>query len=243
MEPFLLHDDAAAPVKLHIRVQVHTMACMPSDTDVGRRAPRRDATANREALLAAAADALGDASDASLERITHAAGLTRRAFYGHFANRDELVLAVIDVGAAKLNAIAAATDHPHAPTAIALLGARLWDAVEHVRLLAGMVVREPYSAHAAHALSPVRERLRALVVRGVAEGTVRPDIRPDVLARLTESAAISVLDEATATGIDETSGRRLVMLAVLATAGLSWQQSADLVDSAPELAGVGGEPA
>ncbi|MBT2517951.1 TetR/AcrR family transcriptional regulator [Streptomyces sp. ISL-90] len=208
---------------------------MQSDIDAGRRAQRRDATANREALLAAAAAALGEASDASLETITGAAGLTRRAFYGHFANRDELVLAVIDVGAERLNAIAESTDHPHAPTAIALLGARLWNAVEHVRLLAGMAVREPYAAHAGSALRPVRERLLALVERGAAEGTVRGDIRPDVLARLIESAAISVLLEAAATGIDEAEGRRIVMLAVLGTAGLSWQDSADVIASAPEL--------
>jgi AcrR family transcriptional regulator len=217
---------------------------MPSDIDAGRR-PRRDATANREALLAAAADALGEASDAPLERITSAAGLTRRAFYGHFANRDELVVAVIDVGAARLNAIAADTDDPHAPTAIALLGARLWGAVEHVRLLAGMAVREPYATHAAEALAPVRERLRALVERGVAEGTVRPDIRADVLARLIESAAIAVLLEAAVTGIADLEGRRLVMLAVLGTAGLSWQDSADLIDTAPALAAppiASGEP-
>jgi AcrR family transcriptional regulator len=217
---------------------------MPSDIDAGRR-PRRDATANREALLAAAADALGEASDAPLERITSAAGLTRRAFYGHFANRDELVVAVIDVGAARLNAIAAETDAPHAPTAIALLGARLWGAVEHVRLLAGMAVREPYATHAAEALAPVRERLRALVERGVAEGTVRPDIRADVLARLIESAAIAVLLEAAVTGIADHEGRRLVMLAVLGTAGLSWQDSADLIDTAPALAAppiASGEP-
>ena len=217
---------------------------MPSDIDAGRR-PRRDATANREALLAAAADALGEASDAPLERITSAAGLTRRAFYGHFANRDELVVAVIDVGAARLNAIAAETDAPHAPTAIALLGARLWGAVEHVRLLAGMAVREPYATHAAEALAPVRERLRALVERGVAVGTVRPDIRADVLARLIESAAIAVLLEAAVTGIADLEGRRLVMLAVLGTAGLSWQDSADLIDTAPALAAppiASGEP-
>ena len=217
---------------------------MPSDIDAGRR-PRRDATANREALLAAAADALGEASDAPLERITSAAGLTRRAFYGHFANRDELVVAVIDVGAARLNAIAAETDAPHAPTAIALLGARLWGAVEHVRLLAGMAVREPYATHAAEALTPVRERLRALVERGVAEGTVRPDIRADVLARLIESAAIAVLLEAAVTGIADAEGRRLVMLAVLGTAGLSWRDSAELIDTAPALAAptiAAGEP-
>ena len=59
-----------------------------------------------------------------------------------------------------------------------------------------------------------------LVERGIAEGTVRPDIRPAMLARLIEASAIAVLVDAAETGIDDAEGRRLVMLAVLGTAGL-----------------------
>jgi AcrR family transcriptional regulator len=210
---------------------------MQSVTDAGRRAPRRDAPENRAALLTAAAAALSETPDASLETIAAAAGLTRRAVYGHFANREALVLALIDSGAERLNAIAAMTDHAHTPTAIALLGARLWTAVEHVRLLAGMAVREPYTPHVADALEPVRARIRELVERGVADGTVRSDIRPTTLARLVEESAIAVLLEAATTRMVDAEGRRLVQLAVLSTVGLSWRDAGALIDSTPELAG------
>lgn len=209
---------------------------MPSVTDAGRRAPRRDATENRQSLLAAAATTLAQAPDASLESIAAAAGLTRRAVYGHFASRDALVLALIDSGAERLNAIAAATDHAHTPTAIALLGARLWTAVGHLRLLAGMALREPYETHVAGALEPVRARIRRLVERGVADETVRRDIHPPMLARLIEESAIAVLLEAAATELGDDEGRHLVMLAVLSTVGLSWRDAGALIDATPELA-------
>lgn len=226
---------------------------MPTSVEAGRRGPRRDAVVNREALLAAAAATLAESADASLEAIARAAGLSRRAVYGHFANRDELVLALIDAGAERLNATAAAVEHDDAAVAIALLGARLWDAVEHVRLLAAMAVREPYVHRVAVALEPVRARLRALVERGASEGRVRPDVDRAVLAHLIERAALAVLTESTmsqtpSTGpetpdphVRTTTGapldaRRLVMLNVLGTAGLGWQDAAALVEHTAALA-------
>jgi AcrR family transcriptional regulator len=208
---------------------------MPSDTDAGRRAPRRDAAENREALLTAAAAALAASPDASLEAIAADAGLSRRAVYGHFANRDELILALIDRGAARFNAVAAEVDHPDASVALALLGTRLWHAIEHVRLLARIALREPYVDRVAEAVAPVRARLGELVARGAADGTVRSDIRPSVLARLIEEAAIAVLVEAAARELDDEEGRRLVMLAVLGTAGLSWREAGALIAANPEL--------
>jgi AcrR family transcriptional regulator len=281
---------------------------MPTSVDAGRRGPRRDAVVNREALLAAAAASLAESADASLDAIARAAGLSRRSVYGHFANRDELVLALVDAGAERLNATAAAVEHDDAAVAIALLGARLWDAVEHVRLLAAMAVREPYVHRVATALEPVRVRLRELVARGAAQGVVRRDIPADVLAHLIERSALAVLGEATAPraiaegsattearaaathastpeatapGVPDAPGagdlagaadvpgaggvagaarpahaagaasappspadardaaldaRRLVMLAVLGTAGLSWREAGTLIDATAALA-------
>lgn len=209
---------------------------MPTITEEVRRAPRRDAAANREALLTAAAEALSENPDASLEAIAGAAGLTRRALYGHFAGRDELVAALIASGAVRLNLVAAETDHPDAPTAIALLGARLWHAVGHVRILATMAVREPHVDRVAAALAPVRERLDALVARGIAEGGIRPDIAPATLTRLIERSAIAVLLEASAGDLSVADGHRLVMASVLGTAGLGWREAGRLIDSTPELA-------
>ncbi|MFC5788355.1 TetR family transcriptional regulator [Agromyces tardus] len=208
---------------------------MPSDTDAGRRAPRRDAAENREALLTAAAAALAASPDASLEAIAADAGLSRRSVYGHFANRDELILALIDRGAARFNAVAAGVDHHDASVALALLGTRLWHAIVHVRLLARIALREPYVERVADAVAPVRARLGELVARGAADGTVRSDIRPPVLARLIEEAAIAVLVEAAAHELDDEEGRRLVMLAVLGTAGLSWREAGALIAANPEL--------
>jgi AcrR family transcriptional regulator len=214
---------------------------VPTSVDAGRRGPRRDATANREALLAAAAATLAVSADASLDVIAQTAGLSRRAVYGHFANRDELVLALIARGAERMNLTATTVDHEDPVVAIALLGARLWDGVEHVRVLAAMAVREPYVHGVAAALAPVRARLCGLVGRAAAAGVVRRDIPEQLLARLIERAALAVLietagDERSAPAIDGVDPRRLVMLVVLGTAGLSWRESSELVDRTPELA-------
>lgn len=209
---------------------------MPSVISAAPRAPRRDAAENREALLTAAAATLAVAPDAPLEAIATAAGLTRRAVYGHFAGRDELVLALIDRGTSRLNAVAATVDHPAAPVAIALLGSRLWGAVEHVRVLAGMALAEPYVEHVAAALAPVRERLLALVERGARDGSVRDDIRPALLARLIEESALAVLVESGRAAVPDSEGRRLVMLSVLGTAGLGWRDAGALIDGTPDLA-------
>ncbi|MRG59234.1 TetR family transcriptional regulator [Agromyces sp. CFH 90414] len=211
---------------------------MPTSVDAGRRAPRRDAAENRESLLAAAAGALAEASDASLEAIARSAGLTRRAVYGHFANRDELVIALVDRGTRRLNRIATGVHHPDAPVALALLGARLWDAVEHVRLLAAMAVRDPYVDRVAAALAPVRAELLAIVERGGRDGSLRGDVPPAVLARLIEQSALAVLAEAGRPAAELAAGdaRRLVMLAVLGTAGLSWTEAGELIQTTTELA-------
>ncbi|WP_127794750.1 TetR/AcrR family transcriptional regulator [Agromyces sp. LHK192] len=206
---------------------------MPTSVDAGRRAPRRDATANRESLLNAASAVLATAPDASLDAIARAAGLTRRSVYGHFANRDDLVLALIERGSARLNRTAGEAVHPDARIALALLAARLWDAVAHVRLLASMAVHDPYTAYAASALEPVRAGLRAIVARGALDRTLRSDLDADLVARLVEQAAIAVLDEADR--LDPPAGRRIVMLATLGAAGLSWEQAGTLVDRSPEL--------
>lgn len=247
---------------------------MPTSVEAGRRGPRRDATANREALLAAAAATLAESADASLETIARNAGLSRRAVYGHFANRDQLVLALIERGAERLNRTAATVDHEDPLVAIALLGARLWDTVEHVRLLAAMAVREPYVHGVAAALAPVRARLCGFVGRAAALGVGRRDVPEQLLTRLIEQAALAVLVETAETNTvppstahaeprtrpdptiavapamgpvtgsapttpmptSTTDPRRLVMLVVLGTAGLSWRESGGLIDATSELA-------
>ena len=114
---------------------------MPSQTHA--RAPRSDAAKNRAALLDAARVELNRDPDASLDAIAAAAGLTRRAVYGHFASRDALVAELAALGAAR---VAAAVDAIHDADPVldlALIGRLVWDDVEHVRAMTRSVVRGP----------------------------------------------------------------------------------------------------
>jgi AcrR family transcriptional regulator len=56
--------------------------------------PRADAALNREAILAAALEALTESADASLNSIAKRAGVANATLYRHFPTRESLVLAV-----------------------------------------------------------------------------------------------------------------------------------------------------
>jgi len=206
---------------------------MPTETT---RAPRRDATANREAILAAAAVALNEDIDASLENIAARAGLSRRAVYGHFATRDELLVEVFTRGARRLAALLDPVSHPDPLVEIALFGATLWAEVEHVRVSAALAVRGPHRTMVGTALDPARERLRETVQRGRESGRIRTDLDRETVTRLIENAAVSVLDEATRARLTPEAGHRLVMLAGLGAAGLGWREAGELIAATPELA-------
>jgi AcrR family transcriptional regulator len=200
------------------------------------RAPRRDAAANREAILGAAAIALNEDIDASLESIAARAGLSRRAVYGHFATRDELLIEVFTRGARRLAALLDPVSHPDPLVEIALFGATLWAEVEHVRVSAALAVRGPHRTMVGTALDPARERLRETVRRGMESGRIRTDLDRETVTRLIENAAVSVLDEATRARLTPEAGHRLVMLAGLGAAGMGWREAGELIASAPELA-------
>jgi len=200
--------------------------------------PRRDALENRAALLAAARVVLNRDPDATLDLIAAEAGLSRRAVYGHFATRDELLRELVTAGAARIAGELAGIGHPDPLVRLALVAARMWAEVEHVRVMALFAVRGPYTELIARELRPVRELLKSAVEEGAAGGGIRDDIPAATLARLIESAAIAVLDEANRTGLDADAGRRYVMLSVLSTAGLSARDAAALVDRTPELGAV-----
>ena len=54
---------------------------------------RSDARRNRDAILAAALEALTDSPDASLNAIARRAGVANATLYRHFPTREQLVLA------------------------------------------------------------------------------------------------------------------------------------------------------
>jgi hypothetical protein len=110
------------------------------------------------------------------------------------------------------------------------MGAALWREVADVRVMARLAVRGQFVSPVAQALAPVRRELLAIVTRGVAAGELRQDIAPELLSRLVEGAALAVLDETTRTPLTAAEGSRLVMQATLAMAGLSWTETASIIE-------------
>jgi len=193
------------------------------------RAPRRDAAENREAILRAAGLLLNSDPDSSLEAIAAAAGLSRRALYGHFATRDDLLRELVVIGAARIAATLPELAHGDSRLQLATIGARLWDEVEHVRVMAHVAVRGPLAPVVADALEPLRRTLLAVIERGIRAGELRPDIDAPILARLVEGAALAVLDESMRGPLSREGGRRLVVLGALGTCGLGWREAGDVL--------------
>lgn len=194
--------------------------------DQQTRAPRRDATANRAALLEAAKTVLQGDPDASLETIASAAGLSRRAVYGHFPSRDDLVREVVTAGAARVAAAMPTTSDLVAlpPAArLAAIAVTLWSEVSHVRSMARVAIRSPFSESVAEVFAPLRTQVRDACALGIADGAMRDDVDAATLGRLVEGACIAVLDEATRSGTSDEDGRRMVVLSALGMAGIDWR--------------------
>ncbi|MDP4332808.1 TetR/AcrR family transcriptional regulator [Curtobacterium sp. A7_M15] len=208
--------------------------------DQPARAPRRDATENRAALIEAAKTVLQVDPDASLESIASAAGLSRRAVYGHFPSRDDLVRELVTTGAARIAAAMPTTsDLVELPPAarIASIAVALWAEVSHVRSMAAVAVREPFIESVATEFAPVRAQVREACALGIADGVMRDDVDPDALGRLVEDACIAVLDEATRSGTSDAAGRRMVVLSALGVTGIDWRTamlSEPVAPSTPE---------
>lgn len=201
------------------------MGCVTSP-DAPVRAPRRDATENRAALLDAAKTALQQDPDASIESIAAAAGLSRRAVYGHFPSRDDLVRAVVTAGASRIAAaMPTASDLGDLPPAarIAAIAVTLWSEVSHVRSMARIAVRSPFGESVAEVFAPLRAQVRDACALGIAEGSMRSDVDAATLGRLVEGACIAVLDEATRSGTPDDDGRRMVVISALGMAGIDWR--------------------
>jgi AcrR family transcriptional regulator len=200
------------------------------------RARRKDATENREALLAAARRELATDPSASLDAIAAAAGLSRRAVYGHFPSREALLGELLERGAARVASAVNQVEHAEPLVEIALLGRVVWDQVDDVRPLILFAVRGPFRERIAPALDLLHERLTDAAARAAAAGNARADLRPATVARLVEGAAFTVLDEATRRRLSRTEGVRLVVLAGLGALGLGWRDAdAFLAAHAAEL--------
>lgn len=200
------------------------------------RAPRRDAQANRGSILAAARTALAHDPGASIDHIARAAGLTRRALYGHFEDRSALIREVIATGAQRFNALAEQETSDDAQLALAQLAARLWQETTHVRVGASMALDDAHVADTAAALAPLRTVVADIVTRGQRDGVLRTDLSVETLAHLIEETARMVVVRDLSPAGDTGS---VAIRAVLGIAGLSWREADALLTAHPELTAVG----
>jgi AcrR family transcriptional regulator len=187
------------------------------------RRPRRDAAANRAGILSAAATTIAHDPHASIDTIARAAGLSRRALYGHFDDRDALLRELLTTGAQRFNALADDIDPAgDAPLTLARLTGRLWTEAAHVQVAAAIALGERHVADTAAALAPLRRRVAAIVTAGQDAGTLRTDIAAPTLARLIEETARVVVTQVDATSPE---ARSIAIRAVLSIAGLSWREA------------------
>lgn len=201
-------------------------------TTASQRRPRRDAAANRAGILEAAALTISQDPTASIDQIARAAGLTRRALYGHFDDRQALLAELIRSGAQRFNAIAESLDEPHPPLALARLTAALWHAAAHVHVAAALALDETHVEQTAAALGPLRRTVAAIISTGQHDGTLRTDVTAPTLARLVEETARLAV-----TRFDGSSpaAATLAVRAMLSIAGLSWRESEQLLAAHPDL--------
>ena len=200
------------------------------------RAPRRDAAANRESLLAAARIVFNRDPSASLEAVSAEAGLSRRSVYGHFANREELLLELVTAGGRRVASALESVAHPDPLVRLALVASTLWREVESVRAMALIAVRGPLAPHTVATLGSIRAKVRAAVTEGQANGSMRRDLPAECLARLVENTALAVLEDSTEHPLGARDGGRLIMLMTLAVVGLGWRDANDFIDGWTELA-------
>ena len=200
------------------------------------RPTRRDATQNRAALIDAAKVVLNQDPDASLETIAAEAGLSRRAVYGHFASRDDLLRELVTHGSHRVAAALEAVTHADPVVRLALIASRLWHEVENVRVMTVFTVRSGLKQHIDEALRPLRHSVLDAIHTGRADGTIRDDISAERLARLMEDAMFAVLEESTEHPLPEENGHRLVILSTLGSIGFGWREANVFIDSHNELA-------
>jgi AcrR family transcriptional regulator len=156
-------------------------------SEVPRRR-RADAERNVAVILDAAVRVIGSRSDASVEDVAAAAGVSRQTVYAHFPSRDSLVRAAVDRATEQTLAAIDAVDLDAGPVTDALVRVLevVWRMFERTPLLLAPAAAPPMTAQESHDLHrPVFERLDRLVRRGQDTGEFDADLpRPWLLTTL-----------------------------------------------------------
>jgi AcrR family transcriptional regulator len=140
------------------------------------RAVRSDSIRNRDAILEAAAVCLEDNPRASLADIAQAAGVGRVTLYGHFASRQDLLVALVERTMERIERELSSVDLSGTTwEALDALVASSWQLLHRVNVLRGVVEQElpDQAMHQSH--DGPRSRVEHLLARGRADGSFRTD--------------------------------------------------------------------
>lgn len=180
----------------------------------------------------AATETIARDPHASIDAIARSAGLTRRALYGHFEDRDALIREVVASGARRFNDIALRVDDSDPRLALARLASLLWQEASHVQVAAAIALDDAHVHQTADALAPLRRTVVAIVRRGQDDDLLRTDVAAPTLARLIEETARAVITRMDASSPE---ARSLAVRAVLSIAGMSWREADALLNAHPEV--------
>jgi TetR/AcrR family transcriptional regulator, mexCD-oprJ operon repressor len=135
------------------------------------------------AILEAAASVIGDQGEsASMTEVAEAAGISRATLYRYFASREDLLraLSAAAIEDARLRLVAADLESVPVPEAVA----RLARAMVGSAVNSSVILAEPQYIDKSEAELKIGVPIRALLQRGMDDGTLRNDLPLELLGRL-----------------------------------------------------------
>jgi AcrR family transcriptional regulator len=174
-----------------------------SAAQVGRasRPPARPSARerNRRSILEAAQDVLLHRPGATLEDVAAEAGVVPRTVYGHFTNRQGLVIALVEEGAAefieRVGRVRDDTADPAMELAATVL--RTWGTARRYGSLIALA-RHTMDTHIREAMAPFVDAIAGLIEHGQRTGVFAAHAEARMLAEVLESGSATYLRAAAA---------------------------------------------